>query len=146
MSSGRHNIQPTALHRRALGGRVLYSHVVVVEEGVRIYIAGQLARDGAGNIVGKSDMAAQIEQVGKNLEACLSAAGARLQDLVRTVTYTTDIDEFFRHSEMRMRYFGPGMPTSTTVEVRRLSHPDFMVEVEGEAVIELDQYTGRIIT
>jgi len=138
MIASRRNIQPAGLHMRRLEGRVLYSHVVAVREGeiVRLYISGQLARDGAGEIVGKGDMAAQIAQVGRNLQACLGSAGATLEDLVKTTTYVTDIDEFFRYSEMRMRYFGPGMPTSTTVEVRRLSHPDFMVEVEGEAVIE----------
>jgi 2-iminobutanoate/2-iminopropanoate deaminase len=142
MSASRQNIQPAGLHMRTLGGRVLYSHVVASRESevVRIYISGQLARDGAGQVIGAGDMAAQIEQVGRNLQACLEAAGAGLEDLVKTVTYVTDIDEFFRHSEMRMRYFGPGMPTSTTVEVRRLSHPDFMVEVEAEAVIEAKRF------
>lgn len=66
----------------------------------------------------------------------MPAAGARLDDLVKTTTYVTDIDEFFKHAETRMRYFGPALPTSTTVEVRRLSHPDFMVEVDAVAVIE----------
>jgi 2-iminobutanoate/2-iminopropanoate deaminase len=81
-------------------------------------------------------MRAQIEQVGKNLQQCLAAAGATLHDLVKTTTYVTDIEEFFKHAEIRMLYFGPALPTSTTVEVRRLSHPDFMVEVEAVAVID----------
>jgi len=58
-----------------------------------------------------------------------------LADLVRTQTFTTDIDEFFKHVDVRMEYFGEALPTSTTVEVRRLSHPDFLVEVEAMAVI-----------
>jgi enamine deaminase RidA (YjgF/YER057c/UK114 family) len=81
-------------------------------------------------------MGAQIAQVGENLRLALAAAGARLEDLVRTTTYVTDIDEFFNHVEVRMRYFGPALPTSTTVEVRRLAHPDFLVEVEAFAVVE----------
>jgi enamine deaminase RidA (YjgF/YER057c/UK114 family) len=139
MSVIRQNIQPAGLYQRTLAGRVLYSHVVTVREGTltRIYISGQLARNAAGEVVGPGDMPAQIEQVGENLRICLAAAGAGLEDLVKTTTYVTDIDAFFRHSELRMRYFGPGMPTSTTVEVRRLSHPDFVVEVEAEAVIEV---------
>jgi len=89
----------------------------------------------AGEIVGKGDMGAQIRQVGENLKAALAAAGATLADLVRTQTFTTDIDEFFKHVGVRMEYFA-ALPTSTTVEVRRLSHPDFLVEVEAIAVVE----------
>jgi enamine deaminase RidA (YjgF/YER057c/UK114 family) len=132
----RQNIQPPALPLRRVGGHILYSHVVSVAKGRSIFISGQLARDASGAIVGVGDMAAQMEQVGRNIQACLAAAGASLSDLVRTTTYTTDIEEYFKHVEVRMRYFGVGMPTSTTVEVRRLSHPDFLVEVEAMAVIE----------
>jgi 2-iminobutanoate/2-iminopropanoate deaminase len=78
-------------------------------------------------------MGAQIRQVGENLKAALAAAGATVADLVRTQTFTTDIDEFFKHVDVRMEYFA-ALPTSTTVEVRRLSHPDFLVEIEAIAV------------
>jgi enamine deaminase RidA (YjgF/YER057c/UK114 family) len=132
----RQNIQPPSLPLRRVDGHILYSHIVSVAKGRLIFISGQLARDASGAVVGVGDMAAQIEQVGRNIEACLAAAGASLSDLVRTTTYTTDIEEYFKHVEVRMRYFGVGMPTSTTVEVRRLSHPDFMVEVETLAVVE----------
>ena len=132
----RKNIQPDTLYKRAVGGHTLYSYVVTVKGGKLVFISGLLARNKAGDIVGKGDMGRQIEQVGENLRLALEAAGARLEDLVRTTTYVTDIDEFFRHVEVRMRYFGPALPTSTTVEVRRLSHPDFLVEVEAFAVVE----------
>ena len=80
-------------------------------------------------------MRAQIEQVGKNLELCLKAAGATLEDLVRTTTYTTDIDEFYKHIDMRQKYFAPALPTSSTIGVSRLSHPDFLVEVDALAIV-----------
>ena len=131
----RHNLQPEALSTRIVQGHVLYSHVVVVEGRRTIFIAGQLARDRQGNVVGKSDMRAQIRQVGENLKAALAAAGASLNDLVKTTTYVTDIEEFFKHVDVRMEYFG-ALPTSTTVEVRRLAHPDLLVEVEAIAIIE----------
>ena len=136
MPLDRRNIQPPTVPLRRVDGHVLYSHVVSVTSGRFIFISGQLSRDSTGAVVGVGDMAAQIAQVGQNIEACLAAAGASLADLVRTTTYTTDIEEYFKHVEVRMRYFGSGMPTSTTVEVRRLSHSDFLVEVEGLAVIE----------
>ncbi len=132
----RERIQPPALHKRVVDGRVLYSHVVAVEGRRMIFISGQLARDANGNVVGKSDMGRQIRQVGENLKAALAAAGATLDDLVKTTTFVTDIDEFFKHTDVRMEYFGPALPTSTTVEVRRLAHPDLMVEVEAIAMTD----------
>jgi 2-iminobutanoate/2-iminopropanoate deaminase len=132
----RENLFPEALPKRVVGGHVLYSPVVTVVAGKLVFVSGLLARNRASEIVGKGDMGAQIRQVGENLTTALAAAGATLADLVRTQTFTTDIDEFFRHVDVRMEYFGAGLPTSTTVEVRRLSHPDFLVEVEAIAVVE----------
>jgi enamine deaminase RidA (YjgF/YER057c/UK114 family) len=80
-------------------------------------------------------MRAQMRQVGENIKAAVEAAGGTLNDIVKTNTYVTDIDEFFKHVDVRMEYFGAALPTSTTVEVRRLAHPDLLVEVEGIAVV-----------
>src|SRR5499425_113199 len=131
----RQNIQPPSLSKRVVGGHVLYSHVVVVEGRKTIFVSGQLARDAQGGVVGAGDMRAQIRQVGENIKAALAAAGATLADIVKTNTYVTDIDEFFKHVDVRMEYFGAAMPTSTTVEVRRLAHPDFMIEIEVMAMV-----------
>jgi 2-iminobutanoate/2-iminopropanoate deaminase len=130
----RKNTQPEGLAAPSRGGHTLYSHVVSVEGKRMIFVAGQLARDKAGNVVGKGDMRAQIRQVGENIKTALAAAGATLGDIVKTNTYVTDMDEYFRHVDVRMEYFGPGMPTSTTVEVRRLAQPDFLVEIEVVAM------------
>jgi len=127
-------IQPKMLFQRALAGHVLYTHVVVAETQALIFISGQLARDASGNIVGPRNMRVQIRQVGENLRVALEAAGATLANLVKTTTFVTDIDEFFRHVDVRHDYLGVGLPASTTVEVRRLSHPDLMVEIEAIAI------------
>jgi 2-iminobutanoate/2-iminopropanoate deaminase len=132
----RQNIQPETLAKRVVDGHVLYSHVVVAEGKRMIFIAGQLARDRHGNVVGKGEMRVQIRQVGENIKAALEAVGASLSDLVKTTTYVTDIEEFFKHVDVRMEYFGAALPTSTTVEVRRLAHPDFLVEVEALAITD----------
>jgi enamine deaminase RidA (YjgF/YER057c/UK114 family) len=131
----RQNIQPEALATRVLDGHVLYSHVVIVEGRRTIFVSGQLARDRHGNVVGKGDMRAQLRQVGENLKAALAAAGATLNDIVKATTYVTDIEEFFRHVDVRMEYFG-ALPASTTVEVRRLAQPDLLVEIEVIAVVD----------
>ena len=131
--STRKNLQPSGLHIRTLGGKTLYSHVVIIEAKRIAFISGQLPRSADGAHVGVGDMRKQIEQVGQNLMTALSAIGCTLDDLICTKTYVTDIDEFFKHADVREKFFGPGMPASTTVEVRRLSHPDFMVEVDAIA-------------
>ena len=137
MAVTRRKIQPDKLAKRVLGGHVLYSHVVEVHgPGRMIFVSGQLARDKDGNLVGKGDMRAQLRQVGENIKAALEAAGAGLEDIVKTTTYVTDIDELFKHVDVRMEYFGPALPTSTTVEVRKLAHADFLVEVEALAVAD----------
>jgi len=128
-------IQPERLHQRVVNGLVLYTHVISVTQGRTIYISGQLARNDRGEIVCPNDMAGQIRAVGENLKHALEAAGASLADLVKTTTFVTDIDEFFKYVHVRAAYLGSALPTSTTVEVRRLSHPDLMIEIEAVAVV-----------
>jgi len=137
VAAKRQRIQPDKLHIRKDGDRVLYSQVMVVEVGGtrQIFIAGQVARDKNGNCIGKGDMRAQIEQVGQNIKDALEAAGATLADVVRTTTYVTDMAEYFKHQDVRMKFFGAALPTSTTVQVSRLSRPEFMVEIEAFAIV-----------
>ncbi|HEU0157405.1 MAG TPA: RidA family protein [Stellaceae bacterium] len=137
MAIKREKLQPRGIHVRMTAGQAAYTHTVTVSgTGKMIFVAGQLARDANGVLVGKGDMRAQIEQVGENIKICLEAAGATLADIVKTNTFVTDYPEFSKHSDMRMRYFGPATPTSTTVEISRLADPDAMVEIEAIAVID----------
>ena len=129
-------LQPQGVNVRMQQGKAAYSHVVTVTgPGKTIYVAGQLARDLEGNIVGPGDMRAQMEQTFKNLDRCLKAAGATWADVVKTNTFVTDFDEFQKCSDVRMRYFGVATPTSTTVGVTRLAGPDFMIEIEAVAIV-----------
>jgi len=128
-------IQPDGLHQRVLKGHPVYTHVVIASGQSLVFIAGQLARDKDGNVVGKGDMAAQIRQVFENIKTALAAAGATMTDIVKRQTFTTDIDAYFENIDARMEHGGDNLSTSTTVEVRRLSHPDFLIEVEVMAII-----------
>ena len=128
--------QPAGMNVRMQQGKPAYSHVVTVNgPGKTIYVAGQLARDEGGNLVGKGDMRAQMEQTFKNLDACLKAAGATWADVVKSNTYVTDYPEFSKNSDVRMRYFGVAIPTSTTIQISRLAQPEAMVEIEMIAVV-----------
>lgn len=133
---GVEKVQPKQLSQRVVNGRVLYHHVVVTTGQKFAFISGQLARNSDGVIVAPGDMRAQIKQVGENLKAALESVGATLADLVKTTTFVTDIDEFFKHVDVRQDYLGVALPASTTVEVRRLSHPDLVVEIEAVALLE----------
>jgi len=101
-----------------------------------VVVGGQLARDDGGRPVGKGDMRAQIEQVGKNVGACLNAAGAAVKDIIWTVNYVTDPSEFDKYADLRQRYFGPLSPKSATVPMQQLAGPDFLVQVEAFAGIK----------
>jgi enamine deaminase RidA (YjgF/YER057c/UK114 family) len=100
-----------------------------------VVVAGQVARDEAGNVVGKGDLQAQIEQVGKNVAACLNAGGATVNDIVFTISYVTQPAEFNKYADLRQRYFGPPSPKSATVSVPQLTSPDFLVQVEAFAKV-----------
>ncbi|HUN52657.1 MAG TPA: RidA family protein [Candidatus Sulfotelmatobacter sp.] len=130
-------IQPAGMNIRMQQGKPAYSHVVTVKgSGKTIYIAGQLARDAAGNIVGPGDMRAQLEQTFRNLDACLKAAGATWADVVKTNTFVTDYQAFAQCADVRMRYFGIASPTSTTIQISGLAQPQAMVEIEMVAVVD----------
>ncbi len=111
-----------------------YSHAIRV--GNTIYVAGQVAMDEAGNLVGGTDPAAQAEQVYRNLERVLTAAGASLRDVVKLNTYATDMRNMRAFREVRQRFFGDHAPASTAVQVVALAMPGLLLEVEAVAVVE----------
>jgi reactive intermediate/imine deaminase len=113
-----------------------YTHIVeVTGPGKTIYIAGQIALDKEGKVVGEGDMKAQAEQVFKNLEAALTAAGAKFSDVVKMNTYITDMEKAPAVREVRARYFGTTTPASTLVQVAKLARPEFLLEIEVVAAI-----------
>ena len=113
-----------------------YTHIVeVTGPGKTIYIAGQIALDKEGKVVGEGDMKAQAEQVFKNLEAALTAAGAKFSDVVKMNTYITDMEKAPAVREVRARYFGSTTPASTLVQVAKLARSEFLLEIEVVAAI-----------
>ncbi len=113
-----------------------YTHIVEVNgPGKTIYIAGQIALDRDGNVVGAGNMKAQAEQVFKNLETALAAAGAKFTDVVKMNTFITDMDQAPAVREVRARYFGDTTPASTLVQVVKLARPEFLLEIEVIAAL-----------
>lgn len=117
-----------------------YTHIVEVTGPTKtVYISGQIAFDKDGKLVGAGDMKAQAEQVFKNLQAALSAAGAKFSDVVKMNTYITDMDKAPAVREVRARYFGETTPASTLVQVVHLARPELMLEIEVIAVVPSPQ-------
>jgi enamine deaminase RidA (YjgF/YER057c/UK114 family) len=105
--------------------------------GRRVNVGGQLALDKDGNVIGKGDMRAQIEQAGKNVRACLKAAGANSSDIILTRAYVTDADAFKQNADVFARYLGPQSPPSAITAMPILAAgPDYLVEIEAVAVVK----------
>lgn len=113
-----------------------YAQVVIASGKKLVFIAGQLARDEQGNIVGKADWEAQIRQTCKNIGLALAAAGATFADVVESITFVTDIREYMKHSAVRGEFFGAEPPTSTTIGIAELADPDGMIEIRVTAVLD----------
>lgn len=113
-----------------------YTHIVEVTGPAKtVYISGQIAYDKDGNLVGQGDMKAQAEQVFKNLQAALTAAGATFSDVVKMNSYITDMSKAQAVRDVRTRYFGETTPASTFVQVAGLIRPELMLEIEVIAVV-----------
>src|SRR5688572_970517 len=124
-------INPEAMHHPAG-----YTHVVEVTAGRPVYIAGQVALDRTGALVGADDIRAQTRQVFDNLRAALQAVGAGFEQVVKLTYYLVDATQLPVIREVRDQYVNTRQPpASTAVEVRRLVRDDLLIEVEAVAVI-----------
>jgi len=113
-----------------------YSAAAVVPEARLVFAAGQVALDASGQVVGPGDMAAQTRQAYENLRAVLESVGARLDTVVKTTTFVTDIKSYHATaSAVRRELFPKDPPPGTLVEISALSRPELLVEVEAVALI-----------
>ncbi|MGF1596433.1 MAG: RidA family protein [Acidimicrobiales bacterium] len=122
-----------------LAANPAYTHVVAARANRTVYISGQVAMDAAGESVGVGDLAAQTEQVMRNLGAALAAAGAGFDDVVKITTYVVGYEPEQRAviGEVRGRHLPAGNPpASTLVGVSALAHPDWLIEIEAVAVTD----------
>ncbi len=110
-----------------------YSRVVRV--GPFVYVSGTTSTDASGALVGSGDTTAQTVQILQNIQTALEKAGARLEHVVRTRIYVTDIANWEQIGRAHGAVFGTIRPAATMVEVQRLIDPQMLVEIEADAVI-----------
>ena len=111
-----------------------YSRAVRV--GDEIQVSGTTATDEDGDLVGAGDPYAQAKQAIANIETALEAAGGSLDDVIRTRTYVTDIEQWEKIGKAHGEAFGEARPATSMIEVQRLIDPEMLVEIEAVARAE----------
>ncbi|WP_433471769.1 RidA family protein [Spirillospora sp. CA-142024] len=114
-----------------------YSHAVSADlPGRLVVLSGQIALDAAGNLVGPGDLEAQTRQVFANLEAALTAAGARWEHVVRLGYFLRDAGGVGVVRAVRAEFVPAHVsPAASLIEVSRLVRDDLLVEIEALAVV-----------
>jgi 2-iminobutanoate/2-iminopropanoate deaminase len=112
-----------------------YSNSIRTESGPLLFIAGQVALDADGNLVGEGDIRAQATQVIENIKAIVEANGGALADIAQVTVYVRDIEAFNSISDIRARYFPADGPASAIVEVSALAWPEFLLEITAVAAL-----------
>ena len=115
-----------------------YTHVVVTKPGKMVFLAGQVANDKQGKLVGKDDLKAQTQQVFENIRTALFSAGATFDDVVKITWYVKGYKPEYLPilREVRNKYVNQAAPpASTLVGVAALFQEDYLLEVDAIAVI-----------
>jgi enamine deaminase RidA (YjgF/YER057c/UK114 family) len=111
-----------------------YSHVA--KAGNTLYIAGQVAKDIEGHLVGQGDFETQVRQVHTNLKNILDETGGNIQSIVKMTTLLTHYNYIETYRSVRDEFFQEPHPPNTLLIVESLALPDFMVEIEAIAVLD----------
>ena len=119
-----------------------YSHAYETQGGKTVYLAGQVAFDKDGQVVGTGDLVAQFRQVCENLKAVLLARGGQMEDIVKLTIYVLSKADYKARSKeigaVYREYFGRHFPAMTLVEVKGLYDDDqgCAIEIEGVAIVD----------
>ena len=115
----------------------LYTQVVTSTGSKTIPIAGTVPFDKDGNVYGIDDVRLQVMKILENIRVSLDAVGANPTNVVRINVYALDVEDYVQNGGPEVtKFFGKNKPASTTIQVERLVHPDWNIEIEATAVID----------
>ena len=118
-----------------------FSYGMEVRSGRVVFVAGQVAVNVVGAMVGRGDLVAQFRQICANLQAVITAAGGEMSDFVKLTIYVLDVPEYKKNlsaiGEVYREYFGKHFPAMTLVGVRDLfdAADGALIEIEGFAAL-----------
>jgi enamine deaminase RidA (YjgF/YER057c/UK114 family) len=125
----------------AMGIEVAFSKGVAVDitdTKRMVWIAGTVAHDENGEVVGKGDMAAQTEQIIKNMKEVLGEMGGTLDDIVTVTCYVKSMEGLKEHHQVRLKHFKKPYPASTLIQISEFATPDLLLEINATAVVDLN--------
>jgi enamine deaminase RidA (YjgF/YER057c/UK114 family) len=114
-----------------------YTQVIRATGTTQVHVAGIIALNKQGELIGEGDLQAQVRAITENTGHALAAAGAKPADVVRITIYTLDVDRYRAegHQEV-LKFFDGDLPVSTLIGVTRLADPRYLVEIEMTAIID----------
>lgn len=110
-----------------------YSRAVRV--GNTVEVTGTVAVDENSQLVGGNDAYAQTKYILQKIAAVLERAGARMEDVVRTRMFVTDISRWEEYGKAHGEFFATIKPCTSMIEVKGLIAPEYLVEIEATAII-----------
>ena len=109
--------------------------IAIAAQGRIVFISGMTSRRADGTMAGVGDIEAQTRQVCENIKAAVEAAGGTMDDVCRVDVYVRNIEHFDKIHKVRREYFRAPAPASTMVEVTKMVHPDYLIEMNAIAVV-----------
>ncbi|HZU67841.1 MAG TPA: RidA family protein [Ktedonobacteraceae bacterium] len=134
-------MQKTIINPPTLARPRGFSHGVLVTGGQLLFLAGQTGSNAEGNII-DGDLVGQYEQVLRNLQTVVEAAGGTMQDITKINIFVRDRDDYLAHlkslGQVHRSFFGDYYPATALFEISRFFQDDALIEIEGMAVVNPD--------
>ncbi len=133
----------TIINPPTLAHPIGFSHGILVKGGRLLFLAGQTGSNAEGRIIAPGNLVAQYEQTLRNLQTVVEAAGGKMQDITKLNIFVRDRDDYLAHLKslgvVHRTFFGAYYPAMALFEVSRFFQNETLVEIEGLAVIGMDE-------